>query len=342
MIEISISDESYRTEWDKYVSQHPESTVYHLFNWGDVYLKTFNIKSVFITAFENDNIRGVFPLFHLKDIMLRNFLCTGLFGSYGDILADKHDITERLFQYAVEITEKEKCKYILIKNYKSEISDMTAMKGYVTDILTLDGDVGRIWQGFNAKLRNQIRKAEQNNLKVVTDNENVNDFYYVLSSNIKGHGTPVYGISFINNILSCFPDDACITVVKFKDRLIGGALNIIFKDTMYVPFAASLRKYFYLCPNNILYWELIKKAVDNGCRYFDFGRSTQGSGTHAFKRQWGTDTISLNYQYYSPAGKKVKALNPENIKFKILTGLWKRLPLFLANYIGPKIIKYLA
>jgi hypothetical protein len=48
---------------------------------------------------------------------------------------------------------------------------------------------------------------------------------------------------------------------------------------MTVPWASSLREFFSLCPNNLLYWEMIRWGCENGYQRFDFGRSSPNSGT---------------------------------------------------------------
>jgi len=61
-----------------------------------------------------------------------------------------------------------------------------------------------------------------------------------------------------------------------------------FRDALIVLWASSYREYFSLCPNNLLYWEMIRWGCEQGYRRFDFGRSSPQSGTYHFKKQWGT------------------------------------------------------
>jgi len=123
------------------------------------------------------------------------------------------------------------------------------------------------------------------------------------------------------------------------DEAIGGGLVLYFKDTVYMPSASSLRSHFHVCPNNLLYWEVIKRACENGYRTFDFGRSTVGSGTYQFKKQWGAAVKPLHWQYILLKGNQIPSLNPSNPRFRLAVAAWKHLPVPLASWIGPRIVK---
>ncbi len=108
-----------------------------------------------------------------------------------------------------------------------------------------------------------------------------------------------------------------------------------------MPALSSHRQYFPLRPNNLLYWEVIKRACETGYRYFDFGRSTVGSGTYEFKKHWGAAVKPLHWQYVLLDGREMPQLNPSNPRFKFLIEVWKRLPVSIATSLGPRIVRHL-
>ncbi len=109
---------------------------------------------------------------------------------------------------------------------------------------------------------------------------------------------------------------------------------------MLVPWASSLREYFSKCPNNLLYWEAIQYGCVRGCKWFDFGRSSIGSGTYEFKRRWGAEPKQLYWQVLGKNGDggTVSAANPA---YRLISELWKRAPVRVTKLIGPRIRKYL-
>jgi hypothetical protein len=88
-----------------------------------------------------------------------------------------------------------------------------------------------------------------------------------------------------------------------------------------------------------MYWEVMRRACERGCRVFDFGRSKTGTGAYAFKHNWGFAPTPLNYQFRLAPGREVPELNPLNPKYRLLVAAWKRLPLPLATRLGPSIVR---
>jgi serine/alanine adding enzyme len=110
---------------------------------------------------------------------------------------------------------------------------------------------------------------------------------------------------------------------------------------MEIPWASSLRTYNRIGVNMLLYWEALKFSIARGCRVFDFGRSSIGSGTYRFKQQWGAQPRQLYWHYWLRTGNQPPALNPDNPRFRLAIRMWQRLPLAIANRLGPPIVRNL-
>jgi serine/alanine adding enzyme len=105
-----------------------------------------------------------------------------------------------------------------------------------------------------------------------------------------------------------------------------------------VPWASSLRAHRDRCPNNLLYWSMIRWAIAQGFTVFDFGRSTPGEGTFQFKRQWGANAGPMTWEYWLARGD-LPDQSPANAKFRAAIRLWQRLPLAVTNRVGPAIVR---
>jgi len=88
-----------------------------------------------------------------------------------------------------------------------------------------------------------------------------------------------------------------------------------------------------------MYWETIKRGCSTGYDWFDFGRSTWEGPTFQFKKQWVPEPTQLVWQYALLQASEIPMLNPNNKKYEMLISLWRRLPLRLANRLGPHVIK---
>ena len=94
-----------------------------------------------------------------------------------------------------------------------------------------------------------------------------------------------------------------------------------------------------LAANDFMYWEVMRRASERGYRVFDFGRSKVGTGSYAFKCNWGFQPTPLVYQFRLAPGRSVPDLNPLNPKLAIFVAAWKRLPLGVATLLGPSIVR---
>jgi FemAB-related protein (PEP-CTERM system-associated) len=328
-------------EWDEYVSAHPDSCNYHRYGWRAVIEKSFGHQTRYHVA-RNDsgNICGVLPLVSMKSAIFGKFIVSLPFLNYGGILCD-NDGTERLL-----IDESRKWlddvggDYIELRHQRKSLFPLETKKHKVTMILDLEQSHEAAWKNLDAKVRNQVRKAEKFSLRAVSGHlELLDGFYEVFCRNMRDLGTPVYSKDFFHNALSTFPDSTRIISVILENKTVASGILTWFKDTLEVPWASSIRDFREMCPNNLLYWEAIKFAINNNSRKFDFGRSTPEEGTYRFKKQWGALPYQLYWQYILKDGYKMPELNTKNPKYELAIKMWKRLPLLVSNNLGPRIVK---
>jgi FemAB-related protein (PEP-CTERM system-associated) len=151
-------------------------------------------------------------------------------------------------------------------------------------------------------------------------------------------GTPVFGKKLFSAILQGFREEAEICVVRDGNRPIAAALLIHGPHTTEVPSASSLREENSRNPNMLMYYHLLTRAIECGQTEFDFGRSTPDGPTYKFKKQWGAEPVPANWQYYVRRGD-VGEVRPNNPKYKLMIRTWQRLPLWVANCLGPHIVR---
>jgi lipid II:glycine glycyltransferase (peptidoglycan interpeptide bridge formation enzyme) len=150
---------------------------------------------------------------------------------------------------------------------------------------------------------------------------------------MKRLGTPVHDHEFFKNIFKQFPDNVFISRANVDDLPVSAFYVLTFKDVLITAWGASLFDFFKYAPNNFIYWNCIKYASENNLLWVDFGRSPVNSGNYLFKSRWGCAEVPLNYCYYPPS----KVLSPPQNEYGKFAKVWSRLPLSLANKIGPKV-----
>jgi hypothetical protein len=151
-------------------------------------------------------------------------------------------------------------------------------------------------------------------------------------------GTPVLSRGLFDRILEVFPNDVWFGCAWMGSTPIAGGCGFRWGTEFEMTWASSLREFNKIAPNMLLYWEFMQRCVAQGVSLFNFGRCTPGSGTHKFKSQWGTRDLPL-YWYQRSANGAGSTPSPDDGKYKLATQVWSRLPLAVANRLGPHLVR---
>jgi FemAB-related protein (PEP-CTERM system-associated) len=260
----------------------------------------------------------------------------------GGVCADNHEVAKALVSESESIGRVAGSATIELRQ-TAPMSGLTAPRqDKVTMMLDLTPGETGIWKGLPAKVRNQVRKAEKSGLStIVGGQELLEDFYRVFVVNMRDLGSPVHSLTFFSSIAVEFGSQLRVRLVLDGNKIVGGLISLCFKDTVSVPWASALREYFPKCPNNLLYWQEIQDSCVRGFKSFDFGRSSVGSGTYEFKRQWGARAVPLYWYVLADNPGSGNTIDGTSLKYRLLREVWQRLPLGVTAALGPRIRKYL-
>jgi FemAB-related protein (PEP-CTERM system-associated) len=327
--------------WDSFVQSAQDATAYHQLKWKTVITKSFGHQCHYFGAIDNNGAwQGVLPLVHMRSKFFGNFLISVPFVNYGGLLYKNDSAAGTLLEEAERLRRSLGATHIELRHVVQIPKGIPTRQHKVTMILDLAIDVEAQWRTFNAKLRNQIRKAQKSGLQFVAGHlELLDGFYEVFARNMRDLGTPVYPKNFFHNILEAFPESTRIFAVYHNTKIIAAGIGSCFRKTLEIPWASSINDYKILCPNNMLYWEAIQFAIRNGFNKFDFGRSTLNEGTYNFKRQWGAQPVQLYWQYLMDGQNSIPDLNPSNPRYQTAIRIWQRLPLPVTRLLGPMIVR---
>ncbi len=327
--------------WDAFVDAHAEATNYHRLGWKRVVEKSFGHEGVYLAArCDEGRVHGVLPLIHLRSPLFGNALVSVPFFNYGGLLCNHPEAEQALLAEAEKIRRALRADHLELRHVGRGIEGLVTKNHKVTMILELADDEAAQWQGLNAKVRNQVRKAQKGGLEVRAGGlELLDGFYEVFCRNMRDLGTPVYAKSFFRNILRGFPEHTRILSVVLGEKVVASGLLTWYRGRVEVPWASSIREYREMCPNNLLYWEAIRTAIGRGARSFDFGRSTPDEGTFRFKKQWGALPVPLYWQYLLNDAAPVPEVSPSNPKYRLAIRIWQNLPLAVTKLLGPPIVR---
>jgi serine/alanine adding enzyme len=329
-----------REAWDSYVSSHADATAYHRFAWGDVFARAFGHRPLYLAASDGSRLVGVLPLVEFRSWLFGTFAVSLPFVNYGGVLADDPDAARALVTYAAGLRAQYRWRHVELRHATARFPELPCRRHKVAMQRPLPADASALWSSLDRKVRNQVRKAEKSGcVPVAGGAELIPEFYRVFARNMRDLGTPVYTRRFFDEVLHSFPSDTRVFVVRHGAEPIAASVTVGWRNVLEVPWASSLRAHNDKAPNMLLYWSMLQWAIENGCRVFDFGRSTPDEGTFLFKKQWGAVPSELSWEYVLPEAAVVPDHSPKNPRFRFAIASWRRLPLPVANALGPAVVR---
>jgi len=333
--------EKFDSARDEYVRRQRYAKICHLFEWAKITADVLKHKNLYLVAREN-SICGVLPVTYVRSRYFGNRMVSQAMSNYGGIIADSDRAQEMLFNKAVKLAKDLGCVSVEFRNTSPLPYELKIRTGKICMHLPLAADPETIWKSFDTKVRNQVRKAEKSAITVISGAEELLEkFYKVYTIRMKQLGTPCFSRIFMREILRKLPDNSRVFIANLGDVTVGGAFTVCFNGFAEIPWAATLVEYNSLCPNNLLYWSVIKHYSLAGAGMFDFGRCTIDGPTYQFKKQWGTMPVDLYYQYWVHPSHKFEISSPDNPRYKRKVEMWKRLPLWITRLAGPLISRNL-
>lgn len=326
-------------EWDAFVEKHPEGCVYQLSEWRNVISETFGKQVHSVAAVSDEGqLLGVLSLVRLKLPPIVDMLVSLPYCNYAGLLAERQDVGELLLGEAAALAESLGCPSLEIRSRDPfDVPNWTLRRDKVRMILQLPDSADELGKMLGAKKRSQIRRPLREGATIhIGAAELVHEFYEVFARKMRDLGTPVYSREFFYNVVNALGERVRVVIVRIDDSPVAAAILIQFRNGMEIPWAASDRRYDRFSVNMFLYWHALVFAIEVGCTSFDFGRCTVDSGSYRFKLQWGTQMHELGWLCRGrPA---IGSEEPRGFSVReAMTAAWQRLPLPLANWLGPKL-----
>jgi FemAB-related protein (PEP-CTERM system-associated) len=340
---LAVSVRPFRAEdagrWDDFVHARADGTFFHLAAWQRVIERAFGHRTHYLVAERAGAVTGVLPLTHIRSALFGSSLISNAFGVYGGPLAADEESGRALDAEAVRLMDALGAPVLEMRSAAPGRAGWHTKSGfYATFRKPILPAVEANLKAVPRKQRAMIRKGMQNGLRSQID-AGVDRLYRVYAESVRNLGTPVFAKSYFRILVEEFPECSDIVTVTDEGQAVAAVLNFYFRDEVLPFYGGGVRRARALAANDFMYWEVMRRACERGCRLFDFGRSKTGTGAHAFKRNWGFEPTPLCYQYRLAPGQQVPELNPLNPKFRLLVAVWKRLPLPLATGLGPLIVR---
>ena len=338
---LQPNDVAGAARWDAFVLACPAATFFHRAGWQRVLRDTQRHDTHFLYCEIDGRIEGVLPLAHVRSWLFGSSLVSLPFAVYGGVAATNPAAADALEAEAQRLAQHLGVAHLELRNVKARHADWPAQDLYVTFRKPILPDEEANMLAIPRKQRAMVRKGLKNELRGEID-AGVARFFPLYADNVHPHGTPALSRRFFEALLSEFGKDVeVLTVVAPDGRALSSVLSFYFRDEVLPYYAGDHVDARDLAANDFKYWDLMRRACARGLGTFDYGRSKQGTGPYAFKKNWGFEPTPLRYEYCLYKRKSVPQNNPANAKFRLMIETWRRMPLGMANWLGPVVVRNL-
>ena len=339
-VEVRPVAEADRQAWNAFVYAEPEATFFHRFEWRDVLSRAFGHRSHHLLAERAGQIVGVLPLAEVKSVLFGHALISTPFCVYGGIVARDAGAFQALEHAACELARRLGVDYLEMRNRAKRHEGWPSKDLYVTFRKPIDEDSEMNLLAIPRKQRAMVRKGIKEGCVAELD-MGVERHYTMYSESLRNLGTPVFSRRYLEILREVFGEDCGVLTVTHAGTPIASCRNFYFRDEVLPYYGGGTLAARAVGGNDYMYWEIMERARQRGCRWFDYGRSKIGTGAYDFKRNWGFEPEALHYEYFLVRAREMPNLSPTNPKYGRAIDLWRRMPLGLTQLVGPPLAKYL-
>lgn len=342
--DVIVSADVSAEEWDAYVWAHPRARAYHLWAWRHVFESAFRHHTEYLVARRaGRGISGVLPLVMTDHLMFGHVMVSLPFVNGGGVLADSDEVARALVQEAVERARWHGCSQVELRNHARPSVAAPARGDGVTMRLTLAERSSDAWRRLDREVRKHLQLAEHSDATCETGGRDlVPEFYAVLAEHARDRGTPVHPRRWFTEMLDRFPGQCRLFVMRHGQKAVACAMTLTFRSTCEILSSGSLRAYRSVAPDTWLHWHLIRQAMNDGALAIDFGLSAPGEGAGCFATRLGATAWRTSWECVPLSCRTPPARRSMRRRLDVARLVWQRLPLRLANVIGPRVVRYLA
>jgi FemAB-related protein (PEP-CTERM system-associated) len=334
-------DHASEAAWDAFVEAQPDGTFFHRAAWARVIARAFNHRTFFMYAERDGAITGVLPLAQVKTALFGNTLISVPFCVYGGVLATDAESRAALEAHAAGLLTQTGASALEFRQRDAEdVPDGWVQRPdlYVTFRKAIVADHDRNMKAIPRKQRAMVRKGIQNGLTSICHQDTAT-LHRIYGESVRNLGTPVFARRYFDILMEAFRDCGDIVTIMDGETPIASVMNFYFRDEVLPYYGGGTIMARQRAANDFMYWEVMRRAADRGYALFDFGRSKLGTGAFSFKHNWGFEAASLQYRYKLAPGATIPDHNPMNPKYRMFIAAWKRLPIPVANLLGPPIVR---
>jgi FemAB-related protein (PEP-CTERM system-associated) len=339
---VQLLNDSAFASWARYVEAHPDGTLFHTLAWRHAVHRAFGHAEYYLIATRSGAVVGALPLFLVASRIGGRMLISVPYGVGGGILADDADTVAALGRAALELADELRCPTIELRSERAVVPDWPIIDRYAGFRRDLPARGEDVLAWFPRKARAEARNArDKHQLTVHVGDHHLREVWRLYCLNMRRLASLAYPFRFFEGLMRATPGRHGVLLLCRNGRSLAGLVSFRFGDVVMPYFFGSTADAKSFNAANFAYYALAERAVTEGCRVFDFGRSRKdNTGSFNFKRFNGFAPTPLQYQRYSVAEASLD-LAPSNPAFALGRRIWPFLPTWLTTFAGTKLSKHI-
>lgn len=332
--------------WDAFVHATPEASFFHLTPWAGVIRRAFGHRTHYAWAEQDGAVVGVLPLARMKTFLFGDLLASTPFCVYGGAVAATAEAAAALEAHAIDLQRRLGAPVLEFRRLGAAdpgwVERPPLYYTFRKPIVLTQDDEKDMARNIPRKIRADVRKAitKFSLTSVSTTDGDTDGLHRIYAESVRNLGTPVFPRRYFRLLAAAFPDAHDVTTVLHEGRPLSAVLNFHFRDQVLPYYGGGVPAARDVFAAHFMYWEVMRRAGrERGATLFDFGRSKTDTGPFAFKEHWGFLPEPLHYCYRLAPGARIPDNNPKDPKYSRPIALWKKLPLWLANLLGPPLVR---
>jgi FemAB-related protein (PEP-CTERM system-associated) len=325
-----------------YVEGRDEARLFHHPGWSRAVERGCGARAFYLVA-ENDEgaISGILPLSEVRSRLFGNSMVSTAFGVGGGIIADDPATANRLAEAAWGLAVGQGCGGVEMRGGMLPNGWRLQEGVYAEFAMDLAADDEANLKSITRRQRAEVRRSFGYELefRAGISADDLDTHYRVYSTSMRNHGTPMFPRALFAAMVEEFGDSAEILTAWKDGRPVSSLFSFDFKGVSYPYWGGGTVEARHWRANEAVYYRAMCRAAGRGCRRIDFGRSKVGTGPYAFKKNWGMIPVPLVYALRTADGAEAREINPLNPKYRLKIAMWRKLPLAIANRIGPPIAR---
>lgn len=342
MTTVRLAGEADWPRWDAFAREH--ASVFHLSAWPRAVEAVHGHAPACLVAEEGGEVAGILPLIDKRSALFGRALISVAFAVGGGVAAVTDEARDALTRAAEREGRARGAAYVELRGGPAPEGWAVKSGTYAGFARALTDDEDARLKAIPRKKRADVRKgieAARGGKVEARVTGDLPGFWSRYARAQRDHGTPVLPLRLLEALERHLGGAMEVAEVFAEGTPLAGVVTFYHRGTAHLYHAyigAEARRHH---AGDHLYWWMMGHARARGCDVFDLGRSKLGTGSYDYKTYWGLAPEPLDYAYALIGTDALPDINPKNPKFALMTRAWSRLPLPVANALGPRLYGHL-